>query len=498
MQTAPRASFGSGRSLCAMPLATSLSLSNVMDELSQRVKVEGSPVSYSWLSQSVSVTADLSKRLLYEFLCRNEGSVSANYYVAGRPKGVDDPNGFEARVVSSSDLEAAKSAFDRVDSLHVYSVFKTVAKGSPAESTLDVLVAENMAQLRDLRLEAVGNMDCDNSLATNCCSAIKNASVVRRAITNPFSKTGGAAAPPPRRTTQAKKKKSKPSFFASSSSSKPKEVKPKQAKPKPAAETNQVAAKPKPKPRSSPPNKRKVSDGGRLQQMFRSAAKMPKKTKPRPTFDDSDSDKAVDNTPTPAPKRKAERPAEDEAASPSPSKKAKRSRRRKKKKRAVEISDDSDDASSGDESAPAELTLEELEMRHEMDALAQRHAARVAEMKARQEEAEEEENMFEEEPEAASMKRFLTVNPKTKKVKTVKDVTYIGEGDMKGYMVFEMQESEKEVEIKEPEKPPAGAAKPTPQIKSKGKKSGKKENKTPAATKKKTKSKSLLSFFKRK
>eukprot|EP00954_Amorphochlora_amoebiformis_P006341 495881-Amorphochlora_amoeboformis.AAC.1 len=67
-----------------MALATQLSLDEILTDIGLRVVDSVTPVTYRWLAQHYRAPAEISKRILQEFVNRNEDSVEVVYYLSGR------------------------------------------------------------------------------------------------------------------------------------------------------------------------------------------------------------------------------------------------------------------------------------------------------------------------------------------------------------------------------------------------------------------------------
>ena len=106
---------------------------------------EHKAVSYRWLSNELSISSDDAKRVLYEFVQkqeRTERTLSATYLLAGRPKG--GGLGHRVMIVAGADLAVAKKTLAVVTSVHVYSV--QAGKPQPMQAVSRQLWAADNAQ----------------------------------------------------------------------------------------------------------------------------------------------------------------------------------------------------------------------------------------------------------------------------------------------------------------------------------------------------------------
>ncbi|KAJ1466707.1 hypothetical protein T484DRAFT_1860929, partial [Baffinella frigidus] len=66
-----------------MPVAMEPAVGALIDDVKGFVLDEQRTVTYKWLSTSLAVSADVAKRLLFQFVEDNKDSVSATYLLSG-------------------------------------------------------------------------------------------------------------------------------------------------------------------------------------------------------------------------------------------------------------------------------------------------------------------------------------------------------------------------------------------------------------------------------
>lgn len=83
-------------------------------------------VSFKWLARHFSVPANTAKKVLSEFLEKNQGKVSATYLISGWTKGPEPEHSIQ--LVDAGSLTERRKKLDPITSLHVYSVQPTQPK----------------------------------------------------------------------------------------------------------------------------------------------------------------------------------------------------------------------------------------------------------------------------------------------------------------------------------------------------------------------------------
>lgn len=83
-------------------------------------------VSFKWLARQFSVPANTAKKVLSEFLEKNQGKVSATYLISGWTKGPEPEHSIQ--LVDAGSLTERRKKLDPITSLHVYSIQPTQPK----------------------------------------------------------------------------------------------------------------------------------------------------------------------------------------------------------------------------------------------------------------------------------------------------------------------------------------------------------------------------------
>ncbi|KAG2373926.1 hypothetical protein C9374_011591 [Naegleria lovaniensis] len=82
-------------------------------------------VDYKWLSMKCSVDVNQAKQMLYEYYSEdsNSNSLHVTYLLAGQPKDHSLP--YQIALVSMNQLEQVKTSFEKINSIHIYSISRT-------------------------------------------------------------------------------------------------------------------------------------------------------------------------------------------------------------------------------------------------------------------------------------------------------------------------------------------------------------------------------------
>ncbi|CAL8470151.1 g9693 [Coccomyxa elongata] len=136
----------------------------IFNDIQELVGEQLKVVSFKWLARQFSVPANTAKKVLSEFLEKNQGKVSATYLISGWTKGPDPEHSIQ--LVDAGSLTERRKKLDPITSLHVYSVQPTQPKdASELWNTDHVQTMEFFTSLV--------KSGSDNCLADNRWSAVQ-------------------------------------------------------------------------------------------------------------------------------------------------------------------------------------------------------------------------------------------------------------------------------------------------------------------------------------
>ncbi|BDA44170.1 probable DNA polymerase delta subunit 3 at N-terminal half [Coccomyxa sp. Obi] len=168
----------------------------IFNDIQELVGEQLKVVSFKWLARHFSVPANTAKKVLSEFLEKNQGKVSATYLISGWTKGPEPEHSIQ--LVDAGSLTERRKKLDPITSLHVYSVQPTQPKdASELWNTDNVQTMEFFTSLV--------KSGSDNCLADNRWSAVQ----CQQAKRDPSVSKGKAQAarmpsdPPPGATAPA-------------------------------------------------------------------------------------------------------------------------------------------------------------------------------------------------------------------------------------------------------------------------------------------------------
>ncbi|GAB4849329.1 hypothetical protein Ancab_004132 [Ancistrocladus abbreviatus] len=142
----------------------------ILEEIETLVSDRLQVVSYKWLSRNFLVSSDAAKKLLEDFVRKNNGGLEVMYAVAGWLK--RNPPTYNARLVPGSKLAEAKQDFDDSCSVQVYSVQACVPKDPATLWNAEFVQAEELFKQM---------LTVDNCLRDNRFSGVSNSFVKRNA-----------------------------------------------------------------------------------------------------------------------------------------------------------------------------------------------------------------------------------------------------------------------------------------------------------------------------
>ncbi|XP_078439480.1 DNA-directed DNA polymerase [Wolffia australiana] len=136
---------------------------NVVGQIQSLVSDKLQVVSYKWLSRNFSVSSNEAKRLLEDFVDQHGKKIKVIYAVSGWLK--ENPEIYNIKLVSASELEGAKQKFRENFALHVYSVQASIPKDPAAIWNSEFLQSEELYDqpmsvencLRDNRFCGISN-----------------------------------------------------------------------------------------------------------------------------------------------------------------------------------------------------------------------------------------------------------------------------------------------------------------------------------------------------
>eukprot|EP00286_Rhodomonas_abbreviata_P023195 CAMPEP_0181299724 /NCGR_PEP_ID=MMETSP1101-20121128/6502_1 /TAXON_ID=46948 /ORGANISM="Rhodomonas abbreviata, Strain Caron Lab Isolate" /LENGTH=658 /DNA_ID=CAMNT_0023404899 /DNA_START=11 /DNA_END=1988 /DNA_ORIENTATION=- len=243
-----------------MAKAEVLDPSQMMEDLRGYVLDEERESYNKFLSSTLSISSDLAKRLLYQFVSENQGKVRATYALSGWEKPVasegEPRKGSRKFVIVKDELLAeAKNSMSEVQSAHVFSIQK--APSTPPSSS--TLWAAQHLENEEMYTAAP---EVPNSLRDNRYAHIRCTKVVRDLKPRqlfPHSPGGAAAAGQPQ-SAQPTSAKGKSNPFSTPTSTKSEA--PKSEAPKSDAPTSADSGKAAPKLSAAEMRMKELASGG--------------------------------------------------------------------------------------------------------------------------------------------------------------------------------------------------------------------------------------------